>query len=81
MGMLGVSSFDAILPPGTGAIIAISASLPRVVQLPNGYFSVQKAMTVTVTSDHRHIYGAHVAEFLKDLAELLENNVDSLLIS
>jgi hypothetical protein len=25
-------------------------------------------MTVTVTCDHRHIYGADAAEFLKDLA-------------
>lgn len=80
LGMFGVSSFDAILPPNTGAILAISASQPRVVQLPNGYFSVEKAMTVTVTSDHRHIYGAHVAEFLRDLADLLENNVDSLIM-
>jgi pyruvate dehydrogenase E2 component (dihydrolipoamide acetyltransferase) len=76
--MFGVSSFDAILPPGTGAILAIAAAQPRVVQLSSGYFSVQKTMTVTVTSDHRHIYGAHVAEFLKELADLLENRVDSL---
>eukprot|EP01033_Poteriospumella_lacustris_P006307 gene6307-4528_t len=78
LGMFGVSSFDAILPPGTGAILAIAAAQPRVVQLSSGYFSVQKTMTVTVTSDHRHIYGAHVAEFLKELADLLENRVDSL---
>lgn len=76
--MYGVSSFDAILPHGMGAILAISASLPRVVQLPNGHFGVKKVMTVTVTSDHRHIYGADVAEFLKDLANLLENDVQSL---
>jgi pyruvate/2-oxoglutarate dehydrogenase complex dihydrolipoamide acyltransferase (E2) component len=25
-------------------------------------------MTVTITCDHRHIYGADAAEFLKDLA-------------
>lgn len=68
LGMFGVSSFDAILPYGMGAILAISASQPKVVQLPNGFFGVQKVMTVTVTSDHRHIYGADVAEFLKDLA-------------
>jgi pyruvate dehydrogenase E2 component (dihydrolipoamide acetyltransferase) len=35
-------------------------------------------MTVTITCDHRHIYGADAAEFLKDLADLLENNVQSL---
>ena len=68
LGMFGVQQFDAILPPGTGSILAIAASLPKVVQLKNGYFGVQKSMVVTITCDHRHIYGADAAEFLKDLA-------------
>lgn len=34
--MMGVDSFGAILPPGTGAILAIGASKPAVVQLPSG---------------------------------------------
>ena len=66
--MFGVAQFDAILPPGTGSILAIAASTPKVVQLKNGHFGVQKSMTVTITCDHRHIYGADAAEFLKDLA-------------
>lgn len=40
---------------------------------------MQKQMTVTITCDHRHIYGADAAEFLRDLAELLEDDVESLL--
>ena len=68
LGMFGVAQFDAILPPGTGSILAIAASTPKVVQLKNGHFGVQKSMTVTITCDHRHIYGADAAEFLKDLA-------------
>jgi 2-oxoacid dehydrogenases acyltransferase (catalytic domain) len=68
LGMFGVSQFDAILPPGTGSILAIAASTPKVVQLKNGHLGVQKSMTVTITCDHRHIYGADAAEFLKDLA-------------
>lgn len=36
LGMMGVDSFGAILPPGTGAILAIGASKPAVVQLPSG---------------------------------------------
>jgi len=78
LGMFGVQQFDAILPPGTGSILAIAASTPKVVQLKNGHFGVQKAMTVTITCDHRHIYGADAAEFLKDLADLIENNAQSL---
>ena len=38
-----------------------------------------KQMTVTLTCDHRHIYGADSAQFLKDLAELIENDCESLM--
>jgi pyruvate dehydrogenase E2 component (dihydrolipoamide acetyltransferase) len=73
LGMFGVNQFDAILPPDCGSILAVASSTPTVVQLPNGFLGVQKQMTVTITCDHRHIYGAHAAEFLKDLAALIEN--------
>ena len=39
-----------------------------------------KQMTVTLTCDHRHIYGADAAKFLVDLADLLENDITSLLL-
>lgn len=76
LGMYGVKQFDAILPPNMGSILAVSASIPQVVPNPNGFFSVKKFMTVTITCDHRHIYGAHAAEFLKDFAG--ESLLDSL---
>jgi hypothetical protein len=68
LGMFGVHQFDAILPYGMGSILAISSSSPKVVQLKNGHFGVQKSMIVTITCDHRHIYGADAAEFLRELA-------------
>ena len=80
LGMFGVSQFGALLPAGAGSILAISASLPKVVQLKNGYFGVRKAMTVTITSDHRTVYGSDAAEFLKSLAEIIENDVRTLLL-
>ncbi|KAK1866612.1 hypothetical protein I4F81_009128 [Pyropia yezoensis] len=79
MGMFGVSQFDSILPAGAGGILAIGASQPTVVVPSPGTFAVEKKMTVTITCDHRHIYGSHAAEFLRDLADLIENDVDSLL--
>ena len=39
-----------------------------------------KKMTVTLTCDHRHIYGADAAKFLVDLAQLLEEDIMSLLM-
>jgi pyruvate dehydrogenase E2 component (dihydrolipoamide acetyltransferase) len=76
--MFGVQQFDAILPPGTGSILAIAASTSKVVQEKSGALKAVKSMTVTITCDHRHIYGADAAEFLKDLADLIENNSQSL---
>ena len=79
LGMFGVSSFVSILPPGTGAILAVAASTPTFVQQKNGMIGMTKQMTVTLTCDHRHIYGADAAKFLKDLAELIETDIDSVL--
>ncbi|MEM1252541.1 MAG: dihydrolipoamide acetyltransferase family protein [Cyanobacteria bacterium P01_H01_bin.21] len=78
LGMFGVESFDAILPPGTGSILAIGGAKPTVVADNNGMIGVKKQMTVNITCDHRIIYGADGAAFLKDLADLLENNPQSL---
>jgi pyruvate dehydrogenase E2 component (dihydrolipoamide acetyltransferase) len=78
LGMFGVDRFDAILPPGTGSILAIGASLPTVVATKDGMIGVKRQMQVNITCDHRVIYGAHAAAFLKDLADLIENNAQSL---
>ena len=78
LGMFGVDIFDAILPPGQGSILAIAASKPQVVADDNGMMGVKKIMKVNITSDHRIIYGAQAAEFLKDLAATIETNVQSL---
>ena len=79
LGMFGVDRFDAILPPGTGAILAIAASKPTVVAGDNGSISVKKVMQVNLTADHRVIYGADGAAFLKDLANLIENHPETLI--
>jgi pyruvate dehydrogenase E2 component (dihydrolipoamide acetyltransferase) len=78
LGMLGVDSFDAILPPGTGSILAIGASKPTVVATKDGMMGVKTQMRVNITCDHRIIYGAQAAAFLKDLAKLIETDSASL---
>lgn len=59
MGMLGVSFFDAIPTPGTTAILAIGAASAD-------------GMPLTITADHRVVYGAHVARYLNTLKQLIE---------
>ena len=78
LGMFGVDRFDAILPPGTGAILAVAASRLVVVALKDGSIAVRRQMQVNLTADHRVIYGTHAAAFLKDLADLIENRPESL---
>jgi pyruvate dehydrogenase E2 component (dihydrolipoamide acetyltransferase) len=78
LGMFGVDRFDAILPPGTGAILAVAGSRPTVVAGKDGSMRVANQMQVNLTCDHRVIYGADAAAFLKDLAQLIETNPESL---
>jgi pyruvate dehydrogenase E2 component (dihydrolipoamide acetyltransferase) len=78
LGMFGVDRFDAILPPGTGAILAVAASRPTVVAGKDGSIAVKRQMQVNLTADHRVIYGADGAAFLKDLAELIDTRPESL---
>jgi pyruvate dehydrogenase E2 component (dihydrolipoamide acetyltransferase) len=78
LGMFGVDRFDAILPPGTGAILAVAASRHMVVAGKDGSISVKRQMQVNLTADHRVVYGADGASFLKALADLIENRPESL---
>ncbi len=78
LGMFGVDRFTAILPPNTGAILAVGASRPTVVATPEGAIAVKNQMQVNLTADHRVIYGAHAAQFLQDLAKLIEQESQSL---
>ena len=78
LGMFGVDRFDAILPPGTGAILAVGASRPVVAANADGSIAVKRQMQVNLTADHRVIYGADAAGFLKDLAKIIETQPESL---
>ncbi|RYR37089.1 hypothetical protein Ahy_A09g042015 [Arachis hypogaea] len=73
LGMFGVDRFDAILPPGQGAIMAVGASKPTVEADATGFFKVKNKMLVNVTADHRIIYGADLAAFLQTFSKIIEN--------
>ncbi|KAK9276676.1 hypothetical protein L1049_006212 [Liquidambar formosana] len=73
LGMFGVDRFDAILPPGQGAIMAVGASKPTAVADADGFFSVKSKMLVNVTADHRIVYGADLAAFLQTFSKIIEN--------
>jgi len=74
LGMMDVEQFDAILPPGTGAILAVASARPVAVPMAGAALGVglRKEMVVTVTCDHRIISGADAATFLADFAAAVE---------
>ncbi|KAG5524934.1 hypothetical protein RHGRI_031573 [Rhododendron griersonianum] len=76
LGMFGVDRFDAILPPGTGAIMAVGGSSPAVVATKDGRIGMKTQMQVNVTADHRVIYGADLAAFLQTLSKIIEDPKD-----
>ncbi|HVO53861.1 MAG TPA: dihydrolipoamide acetyltransferase family protein [Solirubrobacterales bacterium] len=72
LGMLQVESFEAILNPPQAAILAVGAIRREPVVDRLGELAVGHPATVTVTCDHRVVYGAHGARFLMSLRRLLE---------
>jgi len=75
MGMFGVSQFDAILPAGMGGILAVAGTQEYIVPDKQAVLGMKKIskMTVTLTCDHRQIYGADAAMFLKTLNDIMMN--------
>jgi pyruvate dehydrogenase E2 component (dihydrolipoamide acetyltransferase) len=75
MGMFGVSQFDAILPAGQGGILAVAGTQEYIVPDKQAVLGMKKIskMTVTLTCDHRQIYGADAALFLKTLNDVMMN--------
>jgi pyruvate dehydrogenase E2 component (dihydrolipoamide acetyltransferase) len=80
MGMFGVTHFGAILPTGQGGILAIGGTQETIVPDAQSILGLKKVkkMSVTLTCDHRQIYGADAALFLKTLADIMENKVNLL---
>merc|ERR1712151_1030061 len=73
LGMFGVHKFDALLPVGTAGILAIGGTKSVVAADQDNKFGVERQMIVTLTADHRIVYGADAAEFLKTLAAIMQN--------
>jgi pyruvate dehydrogenase E2 component (dihydrolipoamide acetyltransferase) len=71
MGMLGVESFIAIVPPTQSAILAIGSVKDEAV-VRDGKIEVAKMMRITISADHRVHDGAYAAKFLGELRTILE---------
>lgn len=72
LGMFGVRSFTAIVDPPQVAILAVGGVRRAPVEGESDSLVFRDVMTVTLTCDHRVVYGADGARFLSRLRELLE---------
>lgn len=71
LGMYGVDQFTAIIYPPESAILAVGRVADQVVAR-DGRAVIRPMMTMTLSSDHRVIYGAVAGQFLGRLKQLLE---------
>ena len=72
LGMFGVDSFDAIINPPHGAILAVGAGVKKPVVTEDGEVGVATVMRVTLSVDHRVIDGALGAQVLDAIKSNLE---------
>jgi pyruvate dehydrogenase E2 component (dihydrolipoamide acetyltransferase) len=72
LGMFGVREFNAIIDLPQVAILAVGGTRREPVEQANGGVVFRDVLTVTITSDHRVVYGADAAAFLSRVRELLE---------
>lgn len=72
LGMFGIEHFTAVINPPESAILAVGAVRSEA-GVRDGEVAVMQKMTMTLSADHRVIDGAAAAEFVRDLAALLED--------
>ena len=71
LGMYGITEFDAVVNTPQAAILAVGAIVERPV-VRNGEITTAHMMSVTLSCDHRILYGAEGAEFLARVRQILE---------
>jgi pyruvate dehydrogenase E2 component (dihydrolipoamide acetyltransferase) len=71
LGMFGVTHFTAVVNTPQAGILAVGAIEPRAV-VRDGEIVARHTMTVTLTCDHRILYGADAAQFVARVRALLE---------
>jgi pyruvate dehydrogenase E2 component (dihydrolipoamide acetyltransferase) len=79
LGMLGVARFTAVINPPQAAILAVGAANPRPVVGADGTITTRRVMELTISADHRIVYGADAADFLGTVRKRLERPAGLLL--
>jgi len=72
LGMYNVDAFDAVVNTPQAAILSVGRIADRVVPV-EGQVAIRPMMVLTLSLDHRVVDGARAAQFLDDLANLIED--------
>jgi pyruvate dehydrogenase E2 component (dihydrolipoamide acetyltransferase) len=75
LGMYGVSNFHAVINTPQAGILAVGELKPKPAVMEDGSIEGRDLMGVTLACDHRILYGADGALFLKRVRELLEEPI------
>ena len=78
LGMFGIDFFSGIINPPNAAILSIGASVKKAVVDETGNIQAGETMILGLSCAHRLVDGAIGANFLKFLAETLENPASML---
>ena len=71
LGMFGVSAIYPVINPGQAAILGVGATRSQLA-LSDGAVVERTMMTLTLSCDHRILYGAEASSFLRRIIDLLE---------
>jgi len=75
LGMMRTEIFTPVINPPELAILGIGRIIKKPVVVDVDKISIQDLAYLSLSYDHRIIYGADAAKFLEKLAELIENPV------
>jgi pyruvate dehydrogenase E2 component (dihydrolipoamide acetyltransferase) len=78
LGMYGMTAITPVINPPQAAILGVGAAR-AVPALRDGELVERQLMTLTLSCDHRILYGADAAEFLSDIRRNLESPLTLLL--
>ena len=73
LGMFGMTAINPVINPPQAAILGVGRSRPVLMRGADGEIEDASLMTLTLSCDHRILYGAEAAEFLGAIRDLLES--------
>jgi pyruvate dehydrogenase E2 component (dihydrolipoamide acetyltransferase) len=73
LGMFGIRRFQAVINAPQAGILAVGEVAPRPAVGTDGGLVVRRTMEVALSCDHRAVYGAEAARFLKRFSDVLEH--------